>query len=74
VPEDERQRRLIELTIEDVQIGAADAAGADAEQYLPWPGLRPRELDQAQRPARLLELHGAHRPILVSSELVRNAD
>ena len=38
----QRQRRLAELAVEDVQVGAADAAGADRDQHLAGAGNRVR--------------------------------
>ena len=35
---DERQLRLGQLAVDDVEIGAADAAGLDADPHLPRPG------------------------------------
>jgi hypothetical protein len=44
-----------------VQIRAAHAAGADAQQHLPGPRGRRRTLDDAQRLPRGLKDRGAHR-------------
>ena len=41
---DERQLRVGELAVDDVQVGPADAAGAHAQQDLPGFGLRIRKL------------------------------
>ena len=58
----ERQLRTRELAVDDVQVGAADAAGADAEQQLPRRRLGPLELRRPQRRARSVEQHRPHRP------------
>ena len=39
VAEDQRQLRLGELAVDDVQVGAADAAGDHPDESLPGPGL-----------------------------------
>jgi hypothetical protein len=39
VAEDERQLRVGQLAVEDVEVGATDAAGADANRHLARPGL-----------------------------------
>jgi hypothetical protein len=60
MPENERQLRVGELTVDDVEVSPADAAGANSEEDLPWPrhGLGQLALDE--RPARRLEHHRAH--------------
>ncbi len=54
---DERQLRLRQLAVHDEQVGAADAARADAEQQLPRRGFGPRELSRDERRARRFEHH-----------------
>src|SRR5262249_39962971 len=47
--EDQRQRRLGELTVDDVEVGATDAAGEDAEQDLSGTGERLGNLGLLER-------------------------
>jgi len=49
-----------ELAVDDVQIGAAHAAGFDADQKLAGPGRRARGLAQLEGPTGLGEDHGTH--------------
>jgi CheY-like chemotaxis protein len=60
VAEHERQAGVGELAVRDVEIGAADPAGGDAEQELArtraWDG----ELGGPERAARGFEQHGVH--------------
>ena len=58
------QLRLAQVAVDHVQVGAADAAGANGDQDLAGPGLRLADLRSRQRPALLLEHHGAHSPII----------
>ena len=60
VAQHQRQLRLGQLAVDDVQVGAADAAGAHLERDLPGPGLRLGELGFLQRQADAGEEHGAH--------------
>jgi len=61
VPGDERQPRQWQLAVDDVQVGAADRAGLDAQHQFPGirlgigPALRP------QRLARCMQDHRTHR-------------
>src|SRR5690606_21749831 len=61
VAEDQRQLRIRQLAVGDVQVGPADPAGAHAQQHLARARLGIRQLAQDQRPARLLEQHRLHR-------------
>jgi CBS domain-containing protein len=69
VPEDERELRPGELTVGDVEIGAAHAAGEDLEPDLARPGLRSGNGGRAQRAARGVEDHRSHPFKLPSSSL-----
>ena len=60
VPRHDRQLGVLQLAIDDVQVGAADAAGGDLDQQLPRPRLRQRPFPQDQRGPRAVEHHGAH--------------
>ena len=60
MPQDERQLRLGELSVDDVQIGAADPAGAHLDQHLAGPGLQVGQVGDLKRLALPLEHHRAH--------------
>ena len=60
VAEDERQLRVGELAVSDVQIGAANAAGVHAQAHLSGAELGPRQVSSAQRRARRIEHHRPH--------------
>src|SRR6185436_7365667 len=66
VPEDQRQLRLVQLSVEDVQVRAADAAHRDVDQDLAVGGRRLRELTLRQRLTRSLEHHRAHERIVAN--------
>ena len=57
---DERQLRLLELSVDDVEIRPAHAAGSHADDHLAAAGPRSRQLGRAQRLPRLLEEHRSH--------------
>ncbi len=57
----DRQPRIGQLAVDDVQIGAADAAGFDANQQPPRPGRRRRPLFEDERRADRMQRHRAHR-------------
>jgi hypothetical protein len=50
VAEDERQLRLAEFAVADVQVGSADTAGVHVHQHLPGARLGDRQLDSLERP------------------------
>ena len=56
----ERQPGLRELPVDDVEIGAADAAGGDLEEHLAGLRLRLGDVLEAQRLALPVEHHRAH--------------
>ncbi len=56
----QRQFRLRQLTVEDVQIGAAHRAGLDHDQQLPRTGPRRQQIGRDQRLARGGQQLGAH--------------
>src|SRR2546428_378785 len=60
VPRDQRQFRMREFAVHDVQVGPAHGAGAHPQAHLVGP--RPRRLDLrgAQRAPRGVQQHGAH--------------
>jgi hypothetical protein len=67
VAEHERELRVGELSIDDVQVGTADTAGANAEEDLPGHGCRIGDLGRTKRLARRVEHHRAHRRHSLSS-------
>jgi len=73
MPEHQRQLGLGELTIDDVEIGAADAAAGDLDQDLPRGGLRVGQLAFDQRLPRRFEDHGAHE-LIVSNRIAGAGD
>jgi hypothetical protein len=60
----DRQLRVGQLAVDDVQVGAADAAGAHLHDDLAGSGSRPGHFDQSQRLAGPLQAHGSHRRLL----------
>ena len=58
--EDQGQLGVLQLRVDDVEVGAAHAASADAEQELTGPRARVGKLGQAQRRARSVEHHRPH--------------
>ena len=56
----DRKLRVGELAVNDVQIGAADAAGGNQHPDLPWAGLGIRHGGEHQRLARPPQQHGMH--------------
>jgi hypothetical protein len=56
----ERELRPVELTVDDVEIRAADAARVHAKQYLSSRRLRIRKIRGAKRLACRVENHRAH--------------
>jgi len=56
----QRQPGVTQLAVEDMQIGAADAAGAHREQELIGSGAWSRHFAQAQRRALGMEKHRLH--------------
>jgi hypothetical protein len=61
MPQDERQLRVWELAVDDVEIRAADAARPDTEKNLPGTCVRLGELTLDERPPGLLQHHRTHR-------------
>jgi hypothetical protein len=57
---DERQARAGQLTVDDVEVGAADAAGADAQQDPAGRRLGVRQVAERERLARRDEHGRAH--------------
>ena len=58
----------VELTVDDVQIGAADPARRHADEHLTRLRFRRRHLGEHQWPPRTLEHHGLHGPMLRKPE------
>jgi hypothetical protein len=58
--DDERELRPLELAVDDVQVGAADGAGADAEQDLSRARFRTRDLFELQRLPCPMQHHRPH--------------
>ena len=61
MPQDERELRLRELAVADVEVGPADPAGVDADPHLAGPQRRPRQIGRAQRRSRSVQDHRPHR-------------
>ena len=68
---DQRQLRLGELAVDDVQIGATDSAGADPDEDLSGPRRGIRDLRPSQRSPRLVEHHRAHDRIIARANIRR---
>ena len=62
VPEDERELRRRQLAVDDVQVGAADAARPDPQQHLARRDGGDRQIGRPQGAARRVEHHRAHVP------------
>ena len=58
----ERELWLGEFTVDDVQVGPAYGAGADAKEKVPGNGFRYRQIGQSQRLSGCFKKHRAHRP------------
>jgi hypothetical protein len=58
---DQRQLRIAQLAVEDVEVGASDAAGANRDQHLTRLRRRIGHLRQLKRGLRPLQNHRAHR-------------
>ena len=56
----ERQLGLRQLSVDDVQVGSADAAGRDCNEDLALGRLRIGQVGLAQRRARRVENHRTH--------------
>jgi hypothetical protein len=56
----QRQRRIGQLAVDQVQIGAADRTSLDAQQYFAWPRRRLRPDGEAERLSRSFQDHRAH--------------
>ena len=63
VAEDARRQRDLHLAVEQVQVGAADAARVHPQQQLTGSRTRDRALDRPQRAADPLEDHRPHRAL-----------
>jgi hypothetical protein len=61
VARNDRQGRVGQLAVDDVKIGATDAAGMDPDQHLAGPRLGHRTLPQGQRRPRPFQHHRGHR-------------
>ena len=68
VPEHERELRIGELAVEDVQVGTADAAGLDAQEHLARRGLGVGKVAEPERPAGRVEDHRLHRTIVAAGD------
>jgi hypothetical protein len=60
VAEHERQLRVGKFPVDDVEVGSANAAGGDANQYIALAGLGHGKLALLERSARCGEDHRAH--------------
>src|SRR6516165_11225358 len=63
---DNRKLRIWQLAVDDVKIGAAHAAGGDANPYLPRSRLGIRPLDQLERLALTFQHHCTHSTLAFS--------
>jgi hypothetical protein len=62
MPGNEREQMGRQLAVDDVQVGAANRAGAYPDQDVAAPRLRDRQARPAKRPAGRIEQHGVHLP------------
>src|SRR6266568_3851535 len=62
-----------ELPVDEVQVGAADPAGAHAHAELPRPGAGERPVAEPERLARPVEDHGAHEASLMRQAIGHTA-
>jgi hypothetical protein len=60
MPQNQRELRVGELPVSNVNIGSADAARADLQAQLPWTRNRNRYLCRSERLPEPVELHGIH--------------
>jgi hypothetical protein len=60
VARDQGQARVGQLAVDNVEVGAAEAAGVDLQQNLPWAGPRSRLIAEFERPAGCRENHRPH--------------
>ena len=60
VPQDQRQLRMLQIPVEDVQVGATNTAGADAHQQLVGAGAGNGHSPQPEGPALFFQHHGSH--------------
>ncbi len=65
---DQRQFRIGQFAIDNVQIGSADGAGEHFELDLVIPGFRLGSIVKDERIARLIEDHRAHAVILTHAQ------
>jgi hypothetical protein len=61
VPRDERQGGIRQFAVNDVEVGAADAAGQHLKQDLTGGDHRPGAVDRFERATGLPEKHRSHR-------------
>jgi hypothetical protein len=61
MPQNERLFGIRQLTIYNVQVGTANAAGFHPQKHFSLFGLRHREFTQHQRTAWCFKQHGPHR-------------
>ena len=64
VAQDQGQLGLWKVPVDDVQVGAADAAGAHTDQQLVFSGPWGWQVGGQELPARCLEHHALHGPAL----------
>src|SRR5262249_10972896 len=69
VADDQRQLRMRQLAVGHVKGGAADAAGADAQQHLTLPRFRLRNVRRPERRSRPVEHHCPHRRFAAATTL-----
>jgi hypothetical protein len=70
VAEDERELRISQIAVRDVEVGATDAAGTDRHENLPCCRLGLRQLARDERLRRRLEHHRTHGVSLRASDTV----
>ena len=76
VTRDQRQFRMIEFTIEDVELGSADPAGGYTDQYLSRAWLRNGNFPRRKASGLLFQDHGAQtrsRPLQAAAGPARSA-
>ncbi len=72
VTRDDRQLRIGQLAVDDVQVGAADAAGLDAQPDLPGAGIRIGPILEREPLAGPPQHHRAHAARLTRNGAGRN--
>jgi DNA-binding MarR family transcriptional regulator len=67
---DQRELRIRQLAVDDVEVGAAHAAGTHPQEHLAGAGIGEREVALGERTPGLLEHHRAHGASLATATIV----